>query len=108
MKGAGNLVFLLIIVVIFGVMISAQRRRQRAAMHVQEQIVPGARIMTTAGLFATVVSISDTEVELEVAPGVVSTYARAAIARVVTPGADGSHEALDGEDPDSPSDEDDR
>lgn len=41
--------------------------------------------MTTAGLFATVVSVSDTEVELEVAPGVVSTYARAAIARVVTP-----------------------
>jgi preprotein translocase subunit YajC len=64
--------------------------------------------MTTAGLFATVVSVSDTEVELEVAPGVVSTYARAAIARVVTPGADGDHEALEEEGPDSPSEEDDR
>lgn len=104
----GNLIFLLVIVVIFAVMISAQRRRQRATMQVQQQISPGARIMTTAGLFATVVSVGDTEVELEVAPGVISTYARAAIARVVTPGADGEHEALDGEDPDSPSAEDDR
>jgi preprotein translocase subunit YajC len=104
----GNLIFLAVIVVIFGVMISAQRRRQRAAQSVQHQITPGSRIMTTAGLFATVVSVSDTEVELEVAPGVVSTYARAAIARVVTPGADGDHEALEEEGPDSPSEEDDR
>jgi preprotein translocase subunit YajC len=103
-----SLVFLLVIVVIFGVMISAQRRRQRSAMQVQHEVVPGSRIMTTAGLFATVVSVNDAEVELEVAPGVVSTYARAAIARVVDPGADGSHEALDDEDPDSPSEEDDR
>lgn len=104
----GNLIFLLVIVVIFGVMISAQRRRQRAAMQVQQEIVPGSRIMTTAGLFATVVSVGDTEVELEVAPGVVSTYARAAIARVVTPGADDGHEALDDEGPDSPDEGDDR
>jgi hypothetical protein len=47
-------------------------------------------------------------VELEVAPGVVSTYARAAIARVVTPGADDDYEALDEGDPDSPSEGDDR
>ena len=104
----GNLIFLLVIIVVFGVMITAQRRRQRSAMQVQHQLVPGSRIMTTAGLFATVVSVSDTEVELEVAPGVVSTYARAAVARVVTPGADDDHEALDYEDPDSPSEEDDR
>lgn len=104
----GSLIFLLVIVAVFGVMITAQRRRQRAAMQVQHEIAPGSRIMTTAGLFATVVSVSDTEVELEVAPGVVSTYARAAIARVVTPGADGDHEALEEEGPDSPSEEDDR
>ena len=104
----GNLIFLLVIVVIFGVMISAQRRRQRAAMQVQHEILPGSRIMTTAGLFATVVSVGDDEVELEVAPGVVSRYARAAIARVIPPGADGSHDALNGEEPDSPFGEDNR
>jgi preprotein translocase subunit YajC len=107
MKGAGNLVFLLIIVAVFAIMIRTQRRRQRTAMEVQQDVVPGARVMTTAGLYATVVSISDTEVDLEVAPGVVSTYARAAIARVITPGADDGPEALNGEGSDSPYEDDD-
>lgn len=34
----GNLIFLAVIVVIFGVMISAQRRRQRAASTIQHQV----------------------------------------------------------------------
>ena len=96
----GSIVFLLIMVAIFAVLISSQRRRQRAALQVQHQLEPGSQVMTTAGLFATVISVNDADVELEVAPGVVCRYARQAIARVVDPGPDGSHEALDGGQPD--------
>ena len=49
----------------------------------QSALKVGSSIMTTAGLFATVVAIADDGVTLEVAPGVYSKYARGAISRVL-------------------------
>ncbi len=49
------------------------------------RLVPGVEIMTTAGLFATVHEVTDDEVYLEVAPGVVQRYVKGAIAKVITP-----------------------
>ncbi len=47
---------------------------------------PGARVRTTAGMYATVVDIDGDDVILEVAPGVEVRYMKRAIMEVVSPG----------------------
>ena len=82
----GQLVTLLLIGVVFYLfLIAPARRRQRQMALMTSRLEPGAQVMTTAGLYATVRAITDDAVELEVAPGVVSRYSKAAIARVITP-----------------------
>jgi preprotein translocase subunit YajC len=94
--------FPIIIVALFAllyfVMIRPQRNRQRQAMQVQNEIVPGQRVRTTAGMYATVVSLEDGDVVLEVAPGVNVRYMRRAILDVVPAdtGMDGPDPAADG------------
>jgi preprotein translocase subunit YajC len=50
------------------------------AQRLQSSLTNGDRVMTTSGLYATVVgSTDDTTVDLEIAPGVRTTWLRAAI-----------------------------
>jgi preprotein translocase subunit YajC len=86
-SSGGSYLFLVAIVVLFGLLyfvtIRPQRNRQRAAMQTQRDIVPGTRVRTTAGMYATVTAIEDQDVILEVAPGVEVRYLRRAILDVV-------------------------
>ena len=79
---------LLLIVLLFGVMyfmmIRPQQKRRREAQSMQSSLGPGDDIVTIGGLHATVVSVDDDVVTLELAPGVTARFARPAIARVVT------------------------
>jgi preprotein translocase subunit YajC len=113
-KSSGNssFTFLLLIVVVFVgfyfLMIRPQRRRQQAVMQQQNTVVPGARVRTTAGMYATVTAVDGDDVVLEVAPGVEVRYLKRAIMEVIAPGdeqaeaepyaepeADGTGEATD-------------
>jgi preprotein translocase subunit YajC len=47
---------------------------------------PGARVRTTAGMYATVVDVDGDDVILEVAPGVEVRYMKRAVMDVVSPG----------------------
>ena len=90
-KSSGSNAYLLIgFVVLIGllyfVMIRPQRRRQQQAMQTQRNVEPGARVRTTAGMYATVTSIEDQDVVLEVAPGVEVRFMRRAIMDVVPDG----------------------
>ena len=90
---------ILILVVIVGVymlMIRPQRRRQQQAQQQKNTAVPGARVRTTAGMYATVVDVDGDDVVLEVAPGVEVRYMRRAIMDVVSPG-DETYEANEDE-----------
>jgi len=100
-KGGSSAFLLIGLVVLFGilyfVMIRPQRNRQRQAQQTQREIVPGSRVRTTAGMYATVVSVEDQDVILEVAPGVEVRYMRRAIMDVVPDGTEtdfstGAHE----------------
>ena len=80
---------ILILVVVIGVymlMIRPQRRRQQQAQKQQNTVLPGARVRTTAGMYATVVDVDGDDVVLEVAPGVEVRYMRRAVMDVVSPG----------------------
>jgi preprotein translocase subunit YajC len=88
-SSSGSYTFLLVIVVLFGlfyfVMIRPQRNKQRKVQQMQQQVEPGQRVRTTAGMYGTVVSIDDDDIVLEVAPGVEVRFMRRAIMDTVQP-----------------------
>ena len=88
--GSNPTTFLLLIVVVFVgfyfLMIRPQRRRQQQVMQQQNTVAPGARVRTTAGMYATVVAVDGDDVVLEVAPGVEVRYLKRAIMEVISPG----------------------
>lgn len=90
-SSGGSLSGLIVPLVLVGVLVLlfvSQRRRSRAAQNVQSQLRPGMNVMTTAGLFAEVQTVEDDQVHLEIAPGIVCRFSRAAVARVLDPPAD--------------------
>jgi preprotein translocase subunit YajC len=59
------------------------RRQHREQQLLQSRLIPDTEVMTSSGLFATVVSVDDTVVVLETGPGQQSRWDRRAVARVV-------------------------
>src|SRR5690349_12372716 len=86
--GLAGLILPLVLVGLLILLFMTQRRRSRAAADVQRQLRPGMNVMTTAGLFAEVQAVDDEAVSLEIAPGVVCRFARAAVTRVLDPAGD--------------------
>jgi preprotein translocase subunit YajC len=92
---------ILILVVVIGVymlMIRPQRRRQQQAQQQQNTVLPGARVRTTAGMYATVVDVDGDDVVLEVAPGIEVRYMRRAIMDVVSPAEETTEDAYAADD----------
>jgi preprotein translocase subunit YajC len=80
------LILIVLALVVFVVL--PQRQRKTAAAKQQalrESMSPGTRVMTTSGMYATVVGATDTTVDLEIAPGLVTTWLLAAVREVVPP-----------------------
>jgi preprotein translocase subunit YajC len=98
-SGSSSYTFLLLIVLVFVgfyfLMIRPQRRRQQQAQQQQRTITPGARVRTTAGMYATVSAVDGDDVVLEVAPGVDVRYMRRAIMEVLAPGEDEETETVE-------------
>ena len=86
-SGSGPLPSLLFFAVLvlgfFLLVLRPQRVRARQMAEVHASLRPGARVMTTAQLIATVVAVDDEDgtVVLEIAPGVHATFARGAVVR---------------------------
>lgn len=60
-----------------------QKRQVAETKRMQNSIAPGSRVMTTSGMHATVTAVADDTIELEIAPGVFTTWVRAAVREVV-------------------------
>lgn len=109
----GSAIPLLLVVVVFVLLIIVpyrrQAQRQRDVRSMQAALQPGTDVMTTSGLFGTIVGIDERFAELEIADGVVIRVARAAIGEVVKPSTavlDGQYAAIEGEDHDETDDDD--
>lgn len=89
-SSGGSSTFLILIVVVFigfyFLLIRPQRNRQRKVMQQQNTVQPGARVRTTAGMYATVVAVDGDDVVLEIAPGVEARYLKRAIMEVLGDG----------------------
>ena len=64
-------------------MMRKQKRQVAATRALQDSITPGTRVMTTSGLHGTVTAMADDTIELEISPGVRTTWVRAAVREVV-------------------------
>src|SRR5579862_7618214 len=104
---SSTLILILIVVVAFYfLMIRPQQRRKQQAAQKQDNVQPGARVRTTAGMYATVVAVDGDDVILEVAPGVEVRYMKRAIMDVVSPGDEYEAEADEEEPAEEPADDD--
>ncbi|KBZ63602.1 preprotein translocase subunit YajC [Mycobacterium colombiense] len=93
------ILFLPFLLIMGGFMYLASRRQKRAmqaTIDLHESLRPGDRVHTTSGLQATVVAITDDTVDLEIAPGVVTTWMKLAIRDRILP--DDDEDLADGED----------
>jgi preprotein translocase subunit YajC len=73
--------FLLIAVVFYFFLIRPQRARQQQQRALIDSLDRNDRVVTIGGLHGTVDSVDDDTLRLEIAPGTVVTFAKAAIAR---------------------------
>jgi len=103
----------ILIVVVIGVavyflMMRPQQRRRKQMMQVNNELQPGQRVRTTAGIYGTIVAVDGQDLDLEIAPGVEVRIMRRAIMDVVpedgpddgyspADGPDGSHEDIPAE-----------
>ena len=84
MENLGTLLPILLIGAVFYLLIMRPaRNRQKKQQQMISAIQPGTRVMTTAGIYGTVVEIDDDDVSIEIAPGVVIRAVKAAIGRVL-------------------------
>jgi preprotein translocase subunit YajC len=80
--------FLPFLLIMGGFMYFASRRQRRAmqaTIDLQESLQPGDLVHTTSGLEATIVAITDDTVDLEIAPGVVTTWMKLAVRDRILP-----------------------
>jgi preprotein translocase subunit YajC len=80
---AGVLPFVLIALVFYFLILRPQRRRQQTLASTQSQLVPGAEVMLTSGIYGRVASLDGETIKLEVSPGTHVKVARQAVVRVV-------------------------
>lgn len=79
---------ILIVGVFWLLVLRPAKQRQAQQAQLLSQVHPGARVMTTAGLFGTVTDVTEDELGLEIAPGVTVRYVKQAIAKIVDDPAD--------------------
>ena len=62
-----------------------QKRAMQATINLHESLRIGDQVQTTSGLHATIKRITDDTVDLEIAPGVVTTWVKLAIRDRIEP-----------------------
>lgn len=83
--------FLPFLLIMGGFMYFASRRQRRAmqaTIDLHDSLQPGELVHTTSGLEATIVAIADDTIDLEIAPGVVTTWMKLAIRDRILPDDD--------------------
>jgi preprotein translocase subunit YajC len=73
-----------------------QKKQQAAQKDLQTSLDPGDRVMTTSGLYGTVADTSgDNTIDIEIAPGVVTTWLRLAVREKVEPVVETEEDSAD-------------
>ncbi len=62
---------------------SRQRKQQQQHAQLRNDLAPGQRVMTTAGMFGRVAGVDGDTMRLEVSPGVIIDYHTMALSRII-------------------------
>jgi preprotein translocase subunit YajC len=88
-SGLSSLIFLgLLIAIFYFMLIRPQKKRMESHRKLIESVGPGDEIITMTGIYGTVRSIGDENVEVEIAPGTTVRFLKSAIGRRVDDGVD--------------------
>jgi preprotein translocase subunit YajC len=94
-----DLVIFLPLIIIMGLFMFFASRRQKKAMQatidLHDSLQVGDRIHTTSGMEATIAGINDDSVELEIAPGVITTWMKLAVRDKIGPDTDEDDDDLE-------------
>jgi preprotein translocase subunit YajC len=89
-------IILILAVLLLFVLPARQRKKmQEKQQAMQDSLSLGTPVMTTSGLHGTVAGLGDATVDIQIAPGVVVTFARPAILEVRKPAVDPADAAGD-------------
>jgi preprotein translocase subunit YajC len=72
----------LLLVLMIGMLYLGTRKQKRQAAQqqdMQKSLSTGDKVMTTSGLYGTVVRTGDDSIDIEIAPGITTTWLRAAV-----------------------------
>lgn len=93
-----DLIILLVILVIFAAPMFLMQRKQKKQMEqlrsMQGQLLPGDHVVTTAGLHALVHLVDEDEVDLEIAPGVITRWEKIAIVKKIEDSPEAANNAF--------------
>ncbi|MEU8898286.1 preprotein translocase subunit YajC [Nocardia sp. NPDC048505] len=78
-----ELLFPLLLLGMLAFLFLGNRRQRKAVADMQASLKVGTAVVTTSGLYGTIVEVDDDTVDLEIAEDVVTTWSRAAIGRVL-------------------------
>jgi preprotein translocase subunit YajC len=96
---------LLVLVLAVPLVLSSRKQKRQAAAQqdLQSSLAPGDRVMTTSGLYGTVADVSgDNTIDIEIAPGVVTTWLRLAVREKVQPTVETDEDSADESGSDAP------
>lgn len=86
-RGAGFLTallpFILVLVIFWLIIVLPQQRRQKRHMQMVESLKPGDRIITTGGIFGTVMGVYPDRIELKIAANVKIDITKSAVAVIL-------------------------
>ncbi|MDQ1438748.1 MAG: preprotein translocase subunit YajC [Acidimicrobiaceae bacterium] len=77
----GLVVLLMLFAASWLLLIRPQQQRLRAQRQLVASLEVGERVLTAGGIVGTITALDDTEASIEVAPGIVLTFLRAAVSR---------------------------
>jgi preprotein translocase subunit YajC len=89
------IIFLPLLIILGAFMYFASRRQKRAiqaTIDLHESLQVGDRVHTTSGLQATIAGLTDDTADLEIAPGVVTTWMKLAIRDRIEPDIEDDYE----------------
>jgi preprotein translocase subunit YajC len=75
--------FILVFVIFYLLIIMPQRKKQKKHMAMVEQLKPGDRIITSGGIFGTVMGVQQDRIELKVAANVKIDITKSAVAVIL-------------------------
>ncbi len=84
MGSYGSIILIVVMIIAFYFLIMRpQRKRQQQQVDMMKTLEPGTRVVTTTGIYATIVAVGDRQIVLETSPGTRLTMLKQAVGRVV-------------------------